>query len=76
MAGGHRAQSTQPECGTASSLLVIKHNVRFPDLLRGDTYELHPLVVRGLPFQLVVVPNLVEGGREIEGSGRTSQAFS
>lgn len=63
---GWRTQSTvrqTKECGTAASLLVIKHDVWFPDLLCGDTHELHPLVVGGFPFQLVVIPDLVEGGR-------------
>lgn len=66
---GWRTQS--PDCqtkeyGAASSLLVIKHNVWFPDLLCGDMHELHPLVVRGFPFQLVVIPDLVEEGGEME----------
>ena len=65
MAGGPSAQSSRPkEYGTASSLLVVKHDVWFPDLLCRDSHDLHPLVVRGFPFQLVVIPDLTKGGGE------------
>lgn len=65
-----------PEYGTASSLLVVQYDVWFPDLLCRNTHELHPLVVRGFPFQLVVIPDLAVGGREKTVEGLTRFSFS
>ena len=60
-----------------SPLLVIQHNVRLPDLLCRDTHELRPIILRGVPLQLVVIPNLQGAGRERGGgSGRTARSPS
>lgn len=80
---GRKTQS--PACQTkrvcdGQPLLVVKHDVWLPDLLCRNSHELHPLVVRGFPFQLVVIPDLAGGGREGRREGeareRTSQIAS
>jgi len=40
------------------NLLVVQNNVRPPNFIGGNSYELNPIVLNRGPFQFVVVPDL------------------
>lgn len=55
------SESTQSELS-----LVVEHDVRAPDVVRGNVQHLDAPVLRRLPLQFVVVPELRENNQELE----------
>lgn len=43
------------------NILVVQNNVRPPNFVGRDPYELNPIILNRSPFQFVVVPDLKDG---------------
>ena len=57
-------------------ILVVENDVRLPDHLGRNTESLNAIIFRGVPTQLIIIPDLKEIGVSFKNSSLSSNVHS